>query len=342
MIDIGDALAAFVSSGVDRGLYAGSAAAVSIRGTRVVRFAGTPADAEIQAVTATTLFDLASVTKTMVAAAAVRLIEDGRLDPHAPISEYLGRPNPAFDAITAHLLLTHTSGFPAESAVWRQAPIPFGKRRDEVLRCGLLTPPGAVYRYSDVGYVVMGAALESAAGTDLRSLVHTRVLEPLGMKSTDYGPVPADRAAATEDESYAGRGMVRGDVHDELAWYLGGVSGNAGLFSTVDDVLTFAESFLRPSLLTAEGLRLMTTDLLESRQGAPFGQAYGPRIDDPQNMGPLHGFGHPGFTGTLWVVHPREEIAAVLLTNRVHPVRTRSDPGPVRRRFGELLATLAR
>ena len=165
---------------------------------------------------------------------------------------------------------------------------------------------------------------------------------------TDTGFLPrADlvpRIAATEDESYVGRGMLRGDVHDENAWSLGGAVGHAGVFGTAADLARLGEMIRLGGEL--DGVRVlheatvaaMCTDQLPAHLDPGFRQGLGVRIDDPTSMGALRGpgtVGHTGFTGTSLVIDRKGGRTVVLLTNRVHPSRTWSDVGHVRRALAE-------
>jgi CubicO group peptidase (beta-lactamase class C family) len=337
-----DALQHFLDDGHARGLYTAGAVGVSVRGERVLCYAGTLAEDDPEPTTPGTLFDLASVSKSVVAVVAVAVAESGLLDLDAPVTGILGRDRAGqLVGVTPAMLLTHTSGLPAESFVWRDSTIPADHRLQRVIETPLETPPGERFRYSDVGYIVLGAVLEAATGRALPDLISERVAEPLHLDSLRYGPVDPRITAATEEKAWVDRGMVRGEVHDELNWFLGGRAGNAGLFADAPDVLSFAESYLTGALVSSASLRTMTSDMLLPSQRTLHGQGYGPRIDDPAFIGPLHGFGHPGFTGTSWTVYPGIDTAAVLLTNRVHPRRDRVDIAPTRRALGELVAKLA-
>ncbi|MFD0663931.1 serine hydrolase domain-containing protein [Thermocatellispora tengchongensis] len=182
--------------------------------------------------------------------------------------------------------------------------------------------------------IVAGRVAELAGEAPLDVLVTERVTGPLGMADTGYRPRAAllPRIAATEDmPGRPGAGCVRGEVHDETAYALGGVAGHAGLFGTAPDLLRFGEM-----LRTGEGGALTPASIAEMTrdQGAPaagYGQGLAIRIGDPSVAGPLAGaLGHTGFTGTSLLVSPARRLTAVLLTNSVHPRRGR--PGIARLR----------
>jgi CubicO group peptidase (beta-lactamase class C family) len=331
-------LQAFLERGLEEGLYSGASAAVSVRGRRSLAWAGSLASDDTTPAAPDTLFDLASVTKTFTAATVVRLAERGVVALDAPIVGVL--PVGGGDRrITLRSLLTHTSGLPAESFLWRDEPdLPAPQRLESVFAAPLESAPDAVHRYSCLGYIAAGVIAERVTGTSLDGLLRDLVLEPLGLDSVRFGPVDPTLVAATEDQPWVNRGVVRGEVHDETSWYLGGCVGNAGLFATASDVLGLAESLLDDRLFGPVARRALTTDALKPRHGAAYGQAVGARIGDPELVGDLPALGHPGFTGTMWMALPDRGIAAALLTNRVHPTRDRVDLAPFRRRFSAWVA----
>lgn len=335
-------LRALLEEGLEQRLYSGAAAGISSAAGRAIVSVGTHALGDATPVGPDSLFDLASISKTFTGAIAVRLAELGRVDLDAPVADVLpvGRGRQA-EEITLRMLLLHVSGLPAESFVWRDRAMPSGNRIAPVLASPLESRPGELYRYSCVGYIAAGAVLERATGATLPELLHDLVSAPLGLSSVSYGPVDEERAVATEEQPWAGRGMLRGEVHDELNRFLGGKVGNAGLFATADDVLAFAESFLNERLFQGASLAQLSTDGLSKSHGASFGQGLGPRIRDRDSFGAINGFGHVGFTGTMWVVDPQRRVAGVLLTNSVHPHRNHADFSGFRPRFGNWLAAHA-
>ena len=343
MRDVAGHLQELLELGVEQKLFTAAAAGVSSAAGRVVVAAGTYAEDDPTPIRSRTVFDLASVTKTFTAAAAVRLAEQGRVDLDQPVRELVevGTGDGARE-ITLRMLLTHVSGLPAESMTWRERATPAEDRLGRVLASPLQSRPGVRHNYSCVGYIAVGAVLEAATGATLPSLISELVVEPLGLESLSFGPVPPETAAATEAQPWAGQGMLRGEVHDELSRYLGGRVGNAGLFADAADVLAFAESFLDDRLFAGDTRRMLTTDQLTPAQRAPYGQAVGPRVRDREFLGDVDGLGHPGFTGTMWFVAPRQGVAAALLTNRVHPNRDRTDLTGFRQRFSAWAAATAR
>jgi CubicO group peptidase (beta-lactamase class C family) len=295
-----------------------------------------------------TLFDLASITKLFVTTTLLTLIEEGQLALDEPIATWL----PEFATseragVTLRRLMTHTSGLPALLSLWTDWP-DRRARAAAVLNAPLVHAPGTAFEYSCVGYLVAGLLAERVTGEPLAELVRDRVCRPLGLTDTGYLPSPerVSRTAATEYQPKVGRGLVRGEVHDENSWSMAGTGGNAGIFGTAADLARFGE-MLRDHGATPDGVRVLSAETVEemTRDQLPatidpgYRQGLGVRIADPQFMGPLAAvgaFGHTGFTGTSLVVDRTRGLVLVLLTNRVHPRREWSDIGHLRRGVAEL------
>ncbi|MFG1944343.1 serine hydrolase domain-containing protein [Nonomuraea sp. NPDC048826] len=275
------------------------------------------------------VFDLASISKLFTTAAILSLAEEGTLALDEPVAAWLPGRDPR---ITLRRLLTHTAGFQPTRRIDLELPdADPAARMAAMLDTPVTGPVGGPYVYSDVGLVMAGRVAETASGTPLDELVRARVTGPLGLAGTGYRPVPRDpadglsRVAATEwKPERPWPGCVRGEVHDETAYALGGVAGHAGVFGPADDVLALGEAL---RLGGGAALRPDTVAEMLRDQGvadAPFGHGLGVRLGDPGIVGPLHdAFGHSGFTGTSLVVSPSRRLTVVLLTNAVHPVRGR-------------------
>ncbi|MEU3341247.1 serine hydrolase domain-containing protein [Streptomyces sp. NPDC002144] len=273
-----------------------------------------------------TPFDLASLTKLFTSVAAVQQIERGTLGIDARVGAYL----PEFRAaarhgITVRELLTHTSGLRPE--------LPLHDCADDTERMAMLQAEAPIgvpgtYTYSDLNMLLLQYVLERVTGRTLDVLVHEGITRPLGMTSTDFGPCPG--AAATEDQrrpwAKADRGMLRGVVHDENAWALGGVAGHAGLFSTARDLAVFCRTLLAGG--SYGPARILGPDFVELLLTPP---GLGFAVDQPWFMGELAGrgaAGHTGFTGTSLVLDPATDTFLVLLANTVHPRRRQPDSRP--------------
>lgn len=274
-----------------------------------------------------TRFDMASLTKllspTMV---ALRMLEEGRLTLRDTLGDWFGEEvPPARRDITVFQLMTHTGGFLPHLSLEEACPAGPEGALAAILASAPACPPGAQVHYSCLGFIVLGKLLERAGGAPLDELARRYVFEPLGMAHTGYRPTGGS-FAATEP---AGDGRcLSGVVHDENARFLGGVSGNAGVFSDLDDMVRFASMlacgglhqgrpYLSPAVLRAAG-RNYTPGMAEHR-GLGFhlpgpGSFHG-------DLFPPESLGHTGFTGTSLIVDPTSGLYVVLLTNRVHPTR---------------------
>ena len=279
---------------------------------------------------ADTIFDMASVSKLFTSIAVMQLVEKGQVDPDEPVATYL----PEFgvngkESITVAQLLTHTSGLVSWIPLWSRYPdIP--SRIKAVMDIAPRTTPGTNYEYSDLNLITLGVLVERLTGKTLDEVVAERITRPLGMVDTGYNPPASklDRIAATEYQTAPPRGMVRGSVHDENAWSLGGVAGHAGVFSTAGDMAVLAQTILNGG--TYRGHRIMkretvTAMLANYNEGFPGrDHGYGFELNQMWYMGGLSGprtAGHTGYTGTDVVIDPASRSFAILLTNRVHPSR---------------------
>ncbi|NRQ33443.1 beta-lactamase family protein [Nonomuraea sp. NN258] len=304
----------------------GSVVAAAATG-ELVRYAdaeGTPA-ADRPPARRDSVFDLASISKLFTTSVVMSLAEQGRLGLDEPVSGWI----PGVDArITPRRLLTHTAGFQPTRRIDLELPdADAATRLAAMLGTPVTEPVGERYLYSDVGLVMAGRLAELAGGLSLDALVRERVTGVLGLSDTGYRTIgdaaPAQRVAATEWKPERG-GVVRGEVHDETAWALGGVAGHAGVFATADDLLAFGETLRLGggAMLRPESVAEMLRD--QGVAGAPFRHGLGVRIGDPGIVGPLtSAWGHSGFTGTSLVVDRERRLSVVLLTNAVHPLRGR-------------------
>ncbi len=304
----------------------GSAAAVSIGdgGREVARLVRGAVSRGGPAIAPETRFDVASLTKPIATAAiAMVLAGDGTLDLDAPIRDVFAD---AASTGTIAQLLGHGSGCAAHVEFFRDMAGIADPRGELVRRARQhpATAPGVASVYSDLGYIVLGAALERIAGRPLEALFAELVAGPLGLAAT-YGPV--GDAVATERDA---RGLVCGRVHDENAYYGGEVCGHAGLFAAIDDVARFAAAMVDTAAGTPRGrFRSDVVARFVSTAAAPGSWRLGwdtpshtPGVSHAGDRWPReHAVGHLGFTGTsLWLDLPRRRWVA-LLTNRVHPSR---------------------
>ena len=289
-----------------------------------------------------TIYDLASLTKPLVTGLlCARFVESGELRIDAPISSYLSE----FDredksSITIRHLLTHTSGLPA----WRPLYL-LTSDRDKVIETiageQLPNKPGERVVYSDLGFIVLGFLLQRLRGDTLKNLAQAQLFTPLQLTSTFFNPAQAMRTgvAACENGNAYERDMcerdfssrsfgnwrtttVWGEVHDGNAYFLGGVAGHAGLFSTAKETLKLANQFIAPQsqllkAATCELFRLNLTEGLNEARSFAWQLAATKDSTAGSNL-PPDAFGHTGFTGTsCWIDATRQRVF-VLLTNRTH------------------------
>lgn len=282
-----------------------------------------------------TLWDLASLTKVVgLTSGIMQLVARQAIELDAPVQRYLPAwTGPNKERVTIRHLLTHTSGLPAFKAYDEITHDPDSLAK-LMFATALDTLPGARMVYSDIGAYMLGRVLEKVSGQTLDAYVHDHVFEPAGMHETMYKPPAAllARIAPTEVDSRRG-GLVRGKVHDERAYYLGGVSAHAGIFSTAHDLARFAQMYLSGGVI--DGARILPTAEIRTfttRQVAD--RALGWQKPDGKNSaGQLmseDAFGHTGFTGTSIWMDPQRDIFIVLLSNRVNPTRANQRIGRVR------------
>jgi CubicO group peptidase (beta-lactamase class C family) len=275
-----------------------------------------------------TIYDLASLTKVVGTTTAIMVLYDeGRIDLDAPVSTYV----PAFaggekDRVTIRLLLEHRSGLPASRDLWRIARTPDEARR-AVIESQLACKPGNCYIYSDLGAIMLGFVVESITGMGLDEFLEERVFTPLGMEDTHFKPSAElrDRIAPTEVTPPRGY-PLRGEVHDENAYALGGVSGHAGLFSTAADLSIFAQMMLNGGEYNGVRIVADSTIALFTKRAAgnrALGWAVGDGTGGSGRYLSDHAYGHTGYTGTSIWIDPEREMFVVLLTNRVHAARAR-------------------
>ena len=278
-------------------------------------------------VTTATVFDLASVSKAVATTTmAMILYERGLIDLEAPVvsivPEFAGSDARRGD-VTVHMLLAHSSGLPAYEKLFLKA-----KTRDELLAAAfaiaLTADPGTRAEYSDIGFIILGIALERVADESLDRFCQREVFGPLGMVHTTFNP-PASWTTtippSADDRSFRKR-IIQGEVQDENASVLGGVAGHAGLFATAEDVATFSHALLlggRP-LVRPETLALFTR-----RETVPAGTSRALGWDTPSSPSQsgkyfsARSYGHLGHTGTSLWIDPERQLSVTLLTNRTWP-----------------------
>ncbi len=285
-----------------------------------------------------TLYDLASITKPIVATAALRMVADGGITLESRLEDVVSDVRGTLGgSATLEALLTHRAGLAAWGGLFMDVPHELGTTAakrwllTEAARHPHDEPDGAAV-YSDMGYILAGEMLARAAGEPLDAVVARYVTDPLGLTGELFYPMALPRSerlalrpriAPTERCEWRGE-VVHGEPHDENCWALGGITGHAGLFGTARAVARFGRAVLDVRLGRSDFVRRELLErALAPRPGGPLRLGWNSRAGLPA-MGRYlgqKGFGHLGFTGTsLWCDEERD-LVVVLLTNRVHPTR---------------------
>ena len=309
-------------------------------------------------VTPTTLFDLASLTKVVATTTmAMILYERGLLELDASVvgvlPEFRSSSDSRRDQVTFRMLLAHSSGLPAYEKLFLKA-----HTRDELPSAAfamqLTADPGSRAEYSDIGFIILGVALERIAEESLDRFCQREIFGPLAMTHTAFNP-PADLRSqippTADDRTFRNR-IIQGEVQDENAFVLGGAAGHAGLFSTAEDVARFAHTMLECGAGAPAGerqgqsqliLRPETVSLFTSRESSPSGTSRALGWDTPsspsqsgRHFSPAS-FGHLGYTGTSLWIDPERRLSITLLTNRTWPDCTSQAIKQVRPNFHDAI-----
>ncbi len=323
--------------------FPGCSLAVTFRGELVAhkalgRFTYDPSSPEV---TTASIFDLASLTKVVATTAmAMILYERGLLDLEAPVTAIVPEFARALEdgalaeddrrrrEVTLRMLLAHSSGLPAYEKLFLHA-----RNREDLLRAAFATPvsatPGTRSEYSDIGFIILGVALERLADESLHTFCQREIFGPLGMTHTTFTPTPdlKDSIPPTADDrpendrTFRHR-VIQGEVQDENASVLGGVAAHAGLFSTAENLAIFAHAMLNGGYPI---LRSSTVELFARRESAPEATSRALGWDTP-SMPSQSGkyfssrsFGHLGYTGTSLWIDAERQLSITLLTNRTWP-----------------------
>ena len=320
-----------VARGLKAGGYPGAAVVVGRKGATVWQkgFGHLDwSDNSDAVIPESSIYDLASLTKVIGTTTALMILYDeGRVHLEDPVSKYVPDFNGGWkDSVTVRHLLTHRSGLPAGRDLWRLAQSPTDARQlviDTPLECN----PGQCYIYSDLGADLLGFVVEAVSGQSLDGFLAERVFAPLGMTDTFFRPADSLRTRIAPTEVTPPRGHpLRGEVHDENAYTLGGVAGHAGLFSTAADLSVFAQMMLNGG--TYNGTRIVadsTVRLFTTRAAGTRALGWD-TCNSEGGCGSYlseRAYGHTGFTGTSIWIDPDREMFVILLTNRVHAARAR-------------------
>ena len=334
-----DSVRAVLARGLAAGAYPGAVAVVGSR-SRVLATVGVGRldAADSTAPDAHTRWDLASLTKVVGTTTLVlQLVDSGRVALDAPVQRYLPQwRGERAESITIRQLLTHSAGLPAWRSFYKDAD-DAAEARQQLLTVGPEARPGTRYRYSDVGFLLLGRLVEALTGQRLDSAWDARVARPLGLAESGWLPAYELRPAIAPTEFDSWRQVkVHGIVHDENAYRFGGVAGHAGLFASADDLARVAQLWLgggtrgRVRLARAATVAEFTRvqDTLVSRRALGWETPTGSNSAGTR-LSP-RAFGHTGFTGTSMWMDPARDLFVILLTNRVNPTRENTRIGGVR------------
>jgi len=328
-----DSLAAFLESSIADSAFPGCAIAVGYGGKLLFQkgFGKFIYDPRSKNVQPNSIFDLASVTKVVSTTTSAMILSDREmLNLDWKVSDVI----PAFsgkdkDQVTIRHLLTHSSGLPG----WIKFYLNFkGKDRivQEICNTDLIYQPGTKTVYSDLGMILMQNIIETITQKPLDIFFMENIALPLAMSRTMYTPEKKyfNDIVPTEFSEFH-KVLIRGFVHDENTWAMGGVSGHAGLFSTAEDLSHFCQMYLNGGLYRHQRiLKKETIDMFTQRQnlveGSDRALGWDTRSAERSSSGEfmsMSAFGHTGFTGTSIWIDPENKVFVVLLTNRVHPTR---------------------
>lgn len=327
---------AILRRAVEHAQAPGAAACVGLGGSRI--FAGaanyralTP---QTEPATADTIYDLASLTKVVATTTAVMLLrEQGALDLDQPVSAFIPLPN--LDRMTLRHLITHTSGLPA----WRAWHTELSGTLQYVQRISAeaaQAAPGIARTYSDLGFILLARVIEQAARETFPAFCAKHIFQPLQMDDTCFNPPQLlhSRCAPTELNAERGR-LLRGEVHDDNAFAQAGVSGHAGLFSTVEDLERFCRALMEGRILRPQTLDDMTRfGQVPCYPWQGLGWWLDPCTSGANGFLPARtAMGHTGWTGTSVWMDRANGLYAILLSNTCHPDRAKRDNAELRRRF---------
>lgn len=327
--------------------FPGATLAIGYRGSVAIHaFGKLSYDAKAADVGPDTMYDIASLTKVVVTTTLVAELAEGDfpvpLDLDAKVERYLPEwaagPQPDWrHRVTVRHLMTHTSGLAPFKEYWRTS-----KSKDETLARIFAEPldnePGTKMVYSDLGIILMMEIIERLTGKPLDELARNHIFSPLVMKNSMYKPPKKlwPSIAPTEIDTQLRKRLVQGEVHDENAYAIGGVSGHAGVFSTAPDLAAFCQMLLNGGVYEHKRiLRRATvvefTKPQELSNGTrTLGWVVPTEGSSSGHFFSAHSFGHTGFTGTSIWIDPDRQLFVVLLTNRVNPTRENQKIAQVR------------
>ncbi len=270
--------------------------------------------------TSGSLFDLASLTKIATAALALTFVREGKLAFETPFADVVAEFEPREPTLLQ--VLTHTAGLEGGWVHLYREATGLGAMVARAAAVPLAHPPGTAFVYSDLGYIMLSAGLARLGGKPFARLVEQRVLGPLGIAPAEMRYLPDDpsRCVATERDPWRGR-RLRGEVHDENAYAMGGVAGHAGLFGTARAASKLIAAFRDGAVIGGELASLARREHAVDRDGARYGIGLQLKTREGSSLGryfSADSYGHTGFTGTSVFVDPERDLTVVLLANRVY------------------------
>ena len=276
-----------------------------------------------EAMTLDTIFDIASLTKVVATTPALmKLFEAGKLRINDRVTEYLPEFQGGKTDVTIRHLMTHFSGLRPDLELDRTwSGYDTGVRMALAEKCTV--PPGTVFSYSDINFILLGEIVQRLTRDSLPARVQAEFLTPLGMRDSAFQPPPSWHARIAPTENVSGQ-ILRGVVHDPTARRMGGIAGHAGLFSTANDLALFAQMMLDRGAQLVSPLTVTKFTTPQSPADQPVLRGLGWDIDSPLsgNRGelfPIGSYGHTGFTGTSLWIDPLSATYIILLANSVHP-----------------------
>ena len=324
-----------IYNGITEKAFPGAALLINLDGKTIYKkgFGKFTYESDSPDVKPSTIYDLASLTKVIATTTAAMICIDRK---YFTLDDKVEKFIPDFKAndkenITIRNLLLHNSGLPAWEKFYDK-----NLTKDQILSdiysSKLEYKTGSKTVYSDLGMIVLGKVIEKVTNSSLDKFCKKEIFEPLGMNDTYFNPPDSVKykIPPTENDTYWRNRLIKGEVHDETASLLGGVSGHAGLFSNVEDLAKFLLLILNKGIYKNKRIiNSETVELFTKRQSQESSRALGwdTKSETGSSAGNLFGtnsFGHTGFTGTSIWVDPDRNLFVVFLTNRVYPSREKN------------------
>ncbi len=324
---------------VEDGVFPGANYAIYYQGTIVMDSVGNKAlFPEREKNNLDTIYDIASLTKVVVTNVLLaHLEEEGKIAFQDSYQKYF--PHFRYPNVTLEHLLTHSSGLVPK----------YDKNnlvsKDEFFeKIEAKNQPGEDVIYSDLNYILLGFLIEKLEGKSLDILAQEKIFTPLGMKDTGY--LPTDKMRCAPTEKMEKRGIVRGEVHDEKAYFLKGVSGHAGVFSTIQDLFLFMRGILEGTIptLSPQSIDRWFQVIATSKTGVSRSHSWmlASTYKDTKSFASPHAILHTGFTGNECIIDRDNEYLFLLLSNRVHPTRENTKLIDRRKEMNETIYDMVR